>query len=311
MPALALAPSEPAAPPVATPADGTPLAPASHGRASWSGLLKLHLVLVPVKAYTAAVSGQDLHFHQLHAGCGQRVRYEKRCPLHGPIDAGGIASGYAYAPDQHVVIDETELDKLRPAQDKALTLERFLDVGQLDPALYAGRTWYLLPDGPAAHHPYAVLAQAMHERGQCAVGRVVLSGRRQLVLVRPVGAVLALHQLHYPTQVRAGVVLAGDVHGGLVSDAERQLAGQLMEAASQPIPWSEYRDDTKDKVLALVEATLQGRTLEAPVAEETPVLRLLDALQQSVAQALGQAATPARAVATTKKRKKNLARRSA
>src|SRR5271167_4968406 len=114
----------------------------ARGRASWSGLLQLSLVTIPVKAYPAASTSQQIHFNQLHAGCGQRIRYEKHCPLHGKVDAGAIASGYAYAPDQYLVLDEAELDKLRPAKDKALALEHFLDPADIDPVLFSGRSLY-------------------------------------------------------------------------------------------------------------------------------------------------------------------------
>ena len=71
-------------------------------------------VTIPVKAYPAASTSQQIHFNQLHAGCGQRIRYEKHCPVHGKVEAGAIVSGYAYAPEQYVVIDQAELEPLRP-----------------------------------------------------------------------------------------------------------------------------------------------------------------------------------------------------
>jgi hypothetical protein len=95
---------------------------APRGRASWSGLVRLSLVAIPVKAYPATSTAPEACFHQLHAGCGQRIRYDKRCPVHGSVEAGAILRGCAYAPEQHLVLDEAELDRLRPAQDKALTL---------------------------------------------------------------------------------------------------------------------------------------------------------------------------------------------
>ena len=53
-----------------------------------------------------------------------------------------------------------------------------------------------------------------------------------------------------------------------------------------PVDWQQYRDDTTDKIRALVEAKIEGRSLESPAQESFQVLQLLDALQQSVA-ALG------------------------
>ena len=54
--------------------NGSVFAAASRGRSSWSGLLRISLVAVPVKAYPAVSSTSiSPHFHLLHAGCGQRV----------------------------------------------------------------------------------------------------------------------------------------------------------------------------------------------------------------------------------------------
>jgi DNA end-binding protein Ku len=138
----------------------------------------------------------------LHADCGQRLRYAKHCPVHGPVDNAAIVRGYEYGPSQHVVVEPDELDQLRPAQDKALRLERFLAPAQLDPLLFAGRSLYLVPDGPAAELGYGVLRTALAQRQRWALGRMVLGGHRQVVLVRPASTTLVLHVLHYPEQVR-------------------------------------------------------------------------------------------------------------
>jgi DNA end-binding protein Ku len=282
-------------------------APTSRGRASWSGLLKLSLVAVPVKAYPVASTTQEIHLNQLHAGCGQRVRHEKRCPLHGKLEAGALASGYQYAPDQYLVINEADLDKLRPAKDRALSLERFVDASQLDPVLFSGRSLYLLPDGSAAHHAYAVLCEAMRQHGKWAVGRMVLANHRHAVALRPANRILVLHVLHYPAQLRASTPLEADLRPSLCTAAEKDLAGLLIQAASQPVPWADYRDDRQEQLQKLVDANLQGRKLEAPVEEEVPVLQLLDALKQSVAQA----AAPAVAVPHKQPARKRASRRSA
>ena len=254
-----------------------------RGRASWSGLLRLSLVTLPVKAYPAAGDAPDLPCHHLHAGCGPRIRHPKHCPAHGPVDAGALVSGYEYAPGQFLVLDGADLDRLRPADDRALCLEHFLDAGALDPVLFSGRSLYLLPDGPAAHLAYAVLVEALHERRQAALGRVVLSHRRQLVLVRPAARLLAVHVLHYPAQLRSRAALEAALRPAPASAAEGRLAAALIDAASGHVCWEEYRDDSAEQLAALVEARLQGRTPETAAPEETPVLNLLDALRQSVA----------------------------
>jgi non-homologous end joining protein Ku len=64
----------------------------------------------------------------------------------------------------------------------------------------------------------------------------------------------------------------------------------LIDAASQPICWSDYRDDNAEQLRTLIQAKLQGRTVAAPVAEDIPILQLVDALKRSVAQTLQEPA---------------------
>jgi len=40
------------------------------------------------------------------------------------------------------VVEPEELDKVRPAKDKALVLEQFVPVHQIDPVFFAGRSLY-------------------------------------------------------------------------------------------------------------------------------------------------------------------------
>ena len=261
-------------------------APASRGRSSWSGLLRISLVAVPVKAYPAVSStSASPHFHLLHAGCGQRIGYQKRCPRHGPVEADAVVRGYEYAPGQHVVVEAEELDKLRPARDRALVLEQFVAVDQVDPVFFAGRTLYLLPDGAAAQHPYAVLVDAMQQSGRAALGRVVLSGSRQLVLVRPTGKLLAMDVLHYPAQVRPASDWESDLTSGTATSSEQELAAQLIALSSGPLDWSRYRDTSAEELACLLQAKIAGQPAAVPADEPVAVLKLLDALKQSVAAA--------------------------
>jgi DNA end-binding protein Ku len=259
-------------------------APPPRGRPSWSGLLRLSLVSLPVKAYPAVSSTSVSHFHLLHAGCGQRITYAKHCPQHGPVEADAIDRGYEYAADQYVVVEPQELDQLRPTRDKALILEQFVPVQDVAPTLFAGRSLYLLPDGAAAQHPYGVLVDAFQLAGRGALGRVVLSSQRQLVLVRPCSRLLVLDVLHYPAQVRSVASWEADLPASGASDSERDLAGQLIALASGPVDWARYRDSSAEELAALIEAKRAQQPPPVSAAEPV-VLHLLDALQQSVAAA--------------------------
>jgi DNA end-binding protein Ku len=190
-------------------------------------------------------------------------------------------------------VEPDELDDLRPAQDRALRLERFVPPDQCDPLAFSGRSLYLVPDGPAAEPAYGVLCQALSQRQRWAVGRLVLGGHRQLVVVRPLQSTLVLLVLHYPEQVRAcprPAPLPTPSPGQ--AGEELRLAEQLIEAASGRVDWTAYPDQAAQELRALIDLKLHGRPA-AVVEVPCPVLPLVEALRQSLAATEGPKAAKA------------------
>jgi DNA end-binding protein Ku len=91
-------------------------------RASWKGFLKLSLVSVPVKAYTATSSSNDITLHQLHAKTLTRIQYKKVAPQVGEVSSDEIVKGYEYGKGQYVIVNDEELDKLRTESDKSIRM---------------------------------------------------------------------------------------------------------------------------------------------------------------------------------------------
>ena len=83
------------------------------------------------------------------------------------------------------MVDPDELDKLRTEDEKAININAFVSPDTLDPIYLTGKTYYLVPDAPVGQRPYSVLQKAMKEENRYAVARVVLHGREQIVLLRP------------------------------------------------------------------------------------------------------------------------------
>jgi DNA end-binding protein Ku len=227
-----------------------------RGRPSWSGVLRISFVTVPIKAYAVQRGGPAVAFNQIHVNCGKRIQYQKRCPVHGAVDAAEITHGFQYAPDQYVLIEPDERDKSRPVKDKTLVLEQFIPSHQVDPVFFAGRSLYLLPDGVAPRHSYAVLAEAMQNANKWALGKVVLSAIRQLVLVRPLDHLLVMDVLHYPRQVHAAASYSAELGASGASAEELRLIRKLVDSASGPVDWSRYRDDRAEELTALIDAKI-------------------------------------------------------
>jgi DNA end-binding protein Ku len=249
-------------------------------------------VSVPVKAFTANDTEADVRLNQLHKECHGRVKYQKVCPEHGELNSDHIVSGYEYAKDQYVVIDPDEVDKLRTKADRSVNIDGFIPATTIDPRYFAGKTWYLLPDGVAGERPYALLHQGMIDNGVCAIAQVVMSGREQLVLVRPFDKMLVMTGLYYSKKVKAADEFLGELDDIKFKPEETTLTNTLIAATKiADFDLSKYKDVYVEKLQKLIQMKIDGQeVVAAPDHEEPKILNLMDALKKSVAEAQARAA---------------------
>ena len=263
-------------------------------RASWTGNLSFGLVTFPVQAFNARNSEQgDIRFHQLHAGCHRRIRYQKICPIHGVVSQEEVVSGYEYRKGKYVEIEGEELDAMRTQAERSLTIDAFVDPAEIDPIYYDGRMYYLAPAAASADESYAVLAQALEREGRYGVGQVVFSGKDQLAMIRPLEGVLHMAMLNFDEEIRRPreVVAASKTHS--LSGRKVQLAQSLIRSWSDSgFDFTAYDDRYRQKVRELIEAKLRGREIEVPEEESPPdVINLMEALKRSLAKGRGVSST--------------------
>jgi DNA end-binding protein Ku len=256
-------------------------------RPVWKGFIRFGLVSVPLKAYTAAVSGGgDICLNQLHKECHSRINYKKTCPIHGEVAASDIVSGYEFASGQYVEIDTGDLEKMRTTNEKAITVDAFIEPSAVDPRYFSGKSYFLLPDGPVAMRPYALLQRAMAEENRFAFGHVVFSGRDQLVLVRPLGEMLSMAMLSYAAELKDLSEFQSEVPRVEVAPNEMKLAKSLVGQMSEEIDLTQYKDTYTEKLTKLIETRVAGKEIVTP-EEDAPqsAANLLEALEMSLQQA--------------------------
>lgn len=109
-------------------------------RSSWEGYLRLNLIAVPVKAFSVAVSGKGkIGFHMIHAKCGNRIHYQKTCPVHGEVPNEEIVPGFEHAKGEYTLLDKKQLAKLKPDAEKSIALDAFVAPEAIDPIYYGDR----------------------------------------------------------------------------------------------------------------------------------------------------------------------------
>ncbi len=268
-------------------------------RPTWKGFLKLSLVNVPVRMYPAARS-QSVSFNQIHKECSSRVKYDKRCPTcERSVRGDEIVKGYEYAKEQYVVLEETDLAKVRLESTKSIAIVQFVGKDEIDPLYYHG-SHYVVPDGPVAVESFTTILKAMEDKGRVALAKVVMSNKEQIVAVRPKDGALVMSVLYYADEVRglSGIEELKDPPE--VNTQEMALAGQLIDSITKPFDPAEFKDGYRQAVLDVIKAKVEGKEIvEPPQVETGKVINLMEALKHSLERAQSGDISPQPAAADT------------
>jgi len=254
-------------------------------RAIWTGAISFGLVTVPVKLYSA-VNRKTVRFHQLSSKTGVRVAQKRVDPQNDEeVPYENIVKGYELAPDRYVVIAPEELDALQPEKTRAIEIEDFVELAQIDPIFY-DHPYYLSP-GPGGAKPYRLLLEAMRETGKVAIARVVIRGKEQLVAIRPMGDALGMATMLFGDEILPPerIEELTDSAGAKTNKREVDIAKQLVGSLAGNFKPEKYRDTYREQVLELIERKAHGEQIAVqPPPEEVraPAPDLMSALKASL-----------------------------
>src|SRR3954451_21563030 len=256
-------------------------------RSIWRGAVSFGLVSIGVKLYSAT-EDKDIRFHQVHATDGGRVKYKRVCSIDGEeVEYSDIAKGYELPSGEVVILTDEDFDELPLSTRREIEVLQFVDQSEIDPIQFE-KTYYLEPDGPAVR-PYVLLREALENAGQVAITKIAIRQRESLAAMRVRDGVLVLHTMRWPDEIRRPdfAFLDEDVS---VRPQELQMAEALIGSMTGEFDPSEFTDDYREAMTALLEAKQSGGEVQAiPEAPDTgaAVVDLMSALRRSVERARG------------------------
>jgi DNA end-binding protein Ku len=222
----------------------------------------------------------------LHKECSGRVGYDKRCKkCSKPVKAEEIVKGYQYEPDQYVVFEQGDIDKVKLKSTKVIEIDGFVDASEIHPTLFEA-PYFAGPDGEVAAKTYALLGAALKDSGKMGVGKVVLRDREDVVAIAPHEGGLLLHRLRYPEEIKHmdGVPL---VDTKVKPDKEElKLAKSLVGSMATSLKKIEIKDRYHGALRDMIQAKVEGKeTVTVEEEEDKPVVDIMTALKQSIEQA--------------------------
>ncbi len=256
-------------------------------RAIWSGSISFGLLNVPVRLYSA-VARRSIALREIRDSDSARIKHRRVAEgTDEEVPYENIVKAYEITPGQYVPLSKDEMSALAPEKTRAIEVQDFVDLEEIDP-IYFDSPYYLGPaDG--AEKAYALLAKAMESSGKVAISRFVFRNKEHLAALRATGGVLTLTTMRFADEVVPAAELGDDVvpeKAPKVNKREQEMAEQLIESLSTEFDPAAYRDEYREQLLALIEQKAEGKEIvaaeaEAPQATKAP--DLMAALEESIA----------------------------
>jgi len=248
----------------------------------WKGYLTFGLVSFPIRLFSAA-RPEPVHFHLLHSKDLSRVREVMFCAKEDkPLERSELVKGYEYEKDQYVVIEPEELEKIAPPTATVMEILQFVKMDDIDP-IFLEKSYYVAPE-EAVSRPYSLLLHAMRETKYDAIAKVAMHGREHIVILRPTETGIVLHTMYFVEELHKEKEVVAPKQGKF-EKKELDLAKQLIQTLEGSFEPEQYHDEYKRNVEDLIEKKRKGQKV-TPIRQpkQTPVIDLMQALQQSLAK---------------------------
>jgi DNA end-binding protein Ku len=253
-------------------------------RAIWKGIIRLGGVAVPVKLYTA-VEEKIIHFRLLHAKDQTPVKQEMVHPETGEVvPAEAIRHGFE-TEGRMVILTDQELQSLEPEPSRQIEIIRFLPLSAIDHRWFE-RPYFLGPDGD--RESYFALAAALDGSGTEALARWVMRNKEYFGVLRLQAGYPILITLSHTEEVVPLAELKIPA-GREIEAKELAMAEQLVSAMAGTFDPDQYRDEYRQRVMALIAAKASGKIIELrKAAPKKTTSDLTKALEASLRAARGR-----------------------
>jgi DNA end-binding protein Ku len=253
-------------------------------RSNWKGYLKLSLVSCPVQLFPATTTKDRVAFHLLHRDTGNRLRRKLVDPdTDEAVESDEQVKGYQVAKNEYVILEEEEIDSVAIESTHTIDIETFVPRTEIDET-FLDTPYYLTPDGKMGEEAFAVIRDAMREKGVVGIGRVVLYRRERPILLEPRGKGLVATTLRYAYEVRQDEDYFDDIGEPEVSEEMLDLATHIIGRKLSHFDPKRFEDRYQNALLELIKAKQTHQPVRPTTSAPRPanVVSLMDALRRSI-----------------------------
>ncbi len=253
-------------------------------RAIWKGKLKISSTEIPVKLYSA-IQDQTVRFHILDDRSHMRVKQHMVDSETGDeVPNENIQKGFEVEPGTFVIVDDDELEKLKPEASREIEIEEFVPAKAIPPEYY-DRPYYLGPDGN--NSAYFALVEALRNQNKEGIARWVMRNQTYVGAAGAIGDHLVLFTLRNADEVLSAQDLPRPA-GRAPDKREINMAKQLVALLEGEFNPADFKDEYRKRVMEFVQQKAKGRapklravkTKRAPASLENVLSKSIQSLKK-------------------------------
>jgi DNA end-binding protein Ku len=192
-----------------------------------------------------------------------------------------------------IPVDDDELDAIAIESNHTIEIDSFVPREQID-ARYLDSPYYISPDDQVGQEAFAVIREAMRNKGMVALGRVVLAKRERVIMIEPWDKGLTGTTLRYPYEIRDAKEYFDDIPNVKVEPDMLMLAEQILQNKTTDFNPSLFVDHYEQAVVEMLKDKQAGLPVSREHAAPRPqnVVNLMDVLRRSIAEEKAASAPP-------------------
>ena len=126
--------------------------------------------------------------------------------------------------------------------------------------LYFNSPYFITPqEEDYSNEAFAVIREALNQKGMVAIGRVVFGSREHMIAIKPRGNGMVGMTLHYPYEVRKEKEIFGHIPHLKIDKEMIGMAHQLIKSKEGHFEPEKFEDRYEEAVREILEQEAEGR----------------------------------------------------
>lgn len=235
------------------------------------GLVSIPVIMNPI------IKNNDASFNQLHDKCLSRVKYIKYCPTcKKDLKEKDIIKGFQYEKDNYIVFNKSELDKIKPENDKEIEVISFIDIEEVSPVFFE-KSYFLKTKNKSK--AYVLFCEALKKTKKVALAKTILTSKFYYCILRFQSDGIIMTTLYFDEEVN----IPDNSLSAKITDKELNMAIKLINNMKGKFEPQKYIDEYQESIKKAIDDKLDGKKISSKKKKnKVKINNLLDALERSL-----------------------------